>query len=93
MSMSKVSSCEVSECVYNRDKKCHTLAITVGNTTSPSCDTYMKHEKKGGDSDTIGGVGACKTEICQFNKNFECRAESIIVGKQNNNPECKTFKK
>jgi hypothetical protein len=91
MSMSKITDCEVTECSYNSDKKCHTIAITVGDSNCPMCDTFVKMGKKGGDPDTIGGVGACRAEACRYNASLECSAGSIHVGMHGGHADCMTF--
>jgi hypothetical protein len=58
--MSRIIDCEAINCVYNKGKKCHTLAITVGDELEASCDTFFPAENKGGFTDINGGVGACK---------------------------------
>ena len=89
--MSKVTLCDATDCSYNRDRKCHALAITVGEV-EPCCDTYFQAQGKGGAADMIGGVGACKVQNCVFNKEFECSAGSIKVGIPSGHPDCITFK-
>lgn len=91
MSMPRIISCSVSECAYNRDNQCHTLAITVGNAGHPACDTFHKFSSKGGGPDLSGGVGACKMDICKFNKSLECSASGITVGPHSGHADCKTF--
>lgn len=89
--MSKVIDCEATQCIYNRDKKCHTLAITVGDE-EPYCDTYSPGDKKGGIKDMIGGVGACKVADCEYNDSFECTASGIHVVLKFDQPDCGTYR-
>ncbi|MBI5562506.1 MAG: DUF1540 domain-containing protein [Deltaproteobacteria bacterium] len=93
IAMSKILSCSVKECAYNVNDKCHTLAITVGDGSHPACDTYCysKNQAKGGAPDVTGGVGACKTDACKFNKSFECAASGINVGPHGGHADCRTF--
>jgi len=91
MSMSKISDCSVTDCAYNKDKKCHTLAITVGNAHCAMCDTFTQMDKKAGDPAIIGGVGACRAESCRFNMSLECTAGSIHVGLHKGHPDCTSF--
>lgn len=91
VNMSKIKECEVRDCVYNSDKNCHTMGITIGNGSCAICDTFMKSDRKGGDTAIIGGVGACRTENCKFNKSMECTAEGILVGFHSDHADCKTF--
>ncbi|HEY3307754.1 MAG TPA: DUF1540 domain-containing protein [Desulfuromonadaceae bacterium] len=92
--MVKISSCDVTECAYNKHNSCHTLAITVGGPQDicPQCDTYVNSSNQAGIQDMTGGVGACKVESCSYNDALECNASSIVVGKHMNHPDCKTFK-
>lgn len=91
MSMSKISGCEVTECAYNSNKNCHTMAITVGAEACAMCDTFKKSDMKGGDVSTIGSVGACKADSCKFNESLECTAENIMVGIHASHADCTTF--
>jgi hypothetical protein len=41
MEMSPIADCEVTDCCYNSDHKCHALAIQIGDgATHPVCDTF-----------------------------------------------------
>jgi len=91
MSMPKISSCEVTDCSYNSDKKCHTMAITVGDQSCAMCDTFTKMSKKGGDVGVTGAVGACRADNCKYNKSLECTAGNIMVGLHSSHADCKTF--
>jgi len=92
--MVKISSCDVTDCAYNKNNACHTLAITVGgpNDPSPCCDTYLHANQKGGMMDVQAGVGACKVDKCSYNTALECSAPSVKVGMHGSNPDCLTFK-
>lgn len=93
MKMPKVMDCTVSDCAYNSAKACHAMAITVGdNPNLPICDTYLQSSIHGGVKDMTAGVGACKTAVCSFNKDFECSAPNIHVGKKQGVPDCLTFR-
>lgn len=90
--MSKIASCDVTECSYNRHNSCHTMAITVGGPDEcPQCDTYVRNSGKGGVQDMKGGVGACKMTDCSHNTELECTAGTIMVGKHNSHPDCMTY--
>jgi hypothetical protein len=94
MQMPKVKDCTVSNCAYNKAKACHAMAITIGeNPDSPVCDTFFESSAHGGVNDVTAGVGACKTEDCSFNKEFECTASDIQVGMKSGQPDCLTYKK
>lgn len=91
ISMPKILSCSVTECAYNKNNECHTLAITVGDGSHPECDTFYRAKNKGGAPDQTGGVGACKVDICKFNNAFECSAPGINVAPHSGHADCKTF--
>ncbi len=91
MTMPKITGCDASDCAYNIDKKCHALAITVGDSGCAMCDTFIKSGIQGGAPDMTGAVGACKASTCRFNKSLECTAGSIIVGLHSTHADCKTF--
>jgi hypothetical protein len=94
MEMVKVQRCEVSECAYNSDHKCHTMAITVGHDDAhPMCDTFCRSASKGGQPGMIAGVGACKVASCIHNNALECEASSVKVGRQHDEVDCLTFKR
>lgn len=90
INISKILSCAVVECSYNKNNECHTPAITVGDGKHASCDTYFRSESKGG-IDTVGGVGACKVEDCRYNRSFECTAAGINVGHHVDHADCTTY--
>lgn len=90
--MPRVMSCEDIGCAYNHERKCHALAITIGDGECPRCDTEMLSEKKGGVLNMTGGVGACKIDCCTFNQSLECAAKDITVGVNEGHGECHTFK-
>ncbi|MDR0305677.1 MAG: DUF1540 domain-containing protein [Chitinispirillales bacterium] len=90
--MTKIIDCDALQCIYNKDKLCHTLAINVGDD-EPICDTFMSSStNKGGFQDVVGGVGSCKVQDCEYNKSFECTAVGIHVTMQQGHPDCVTYK-
>jgi hypothetical protein len=91
MTMPKIADCKVAECSYNKNKQCHTLAITVGDGNCPKCDTFTKLGKKGGDPEMIAGVGSCRADNCKYNRSLECTAASIHVGMHSGHADCTTF--
>lgn len=91
MDMPKVTQCDVTQCAYNQNKKCHALAITVGDGAHPHCDTFCETSKKGGDSGATAGVGACKVVECRYNQQLECRASGIRVGYLIDEVDCQTY--
>ena len=50
MKMPSIVGCMMSECAYNRDTQCHTLAVTVGGP-HPMCDTLVAGPESGGGAD------------------------------------------
>lgn len=92
MKMPEVLECTVDSCVYNTNKGCHAMAITVGDPGGePSCDTFFTADKRGGVMETTAGVGACKLGDCKFNQDFECSADSITVGRLGGQADCMTY--
>ncbi|MEW5854200.1 MAG: DUF1540 domain-containing protein [Myxococcota bacterium] len=92
MRMPIIQECSVDACAYNQNKACHALAITVGDTRHPHCDTFCPTAGKGGDPSATGRVGACKVADCQHNTNLECQAPQIAVGYQQGQVDCLTYK-
>lgn len=93
MQESFVQKCEVESCCYNKEGMCHARSITIGDGSNPKCDTYThcSGSSKGGDAQ-CASVGACKVTACKFNEDMECQAADIIVGMNDNEPDCLTFK-
>lgn len=91
MKMPNISACDVTECSYNQNKKCHALAITIGDGNHPHCDTYCHSGSKGGDPGSLGKVGACKILNCKFNQDLECSSQGINVGFGIDEADCLTF--
>ena len=92
MKMSQVLDCDAVNCVYNKDKKCHTLAVNVGDTEL-LCDTFMAGPSKGGFEEVIGGIGACKVSGCSFNKSYECTSKGVHMSLVGDHVDCKTYHK
>jgi hypothetical protein len=89
--MAEVRKCDVQNCGYNMNCNCHAKAITVGDSSNPSCDTFMKTEKHTKETARIAGVGACKVSECRFNEDFECSADYVSVGFKEGKVNCLTF--
>lgn len=87
-----VSGCSVTDCAYNRDHRCHALAITVGDDGEAACDTFCETGAHVRDGSPSAGVGACKVSSCRFNSDLECQAASVRVGYQEDRCDCLTFK-
>jgi len=91
MKMSKVVKCEVDNCAYNMDNCCRTMAITIGDSMRPRCDTFCQSTMKGGDTSQMAGVGACKVSACMYNIDLECQSPEVNVGYSGDEPNCLTF--
>jgi methylmalonyl-CoA mutase cobalamin-binding subunit len=91
MDMTCIDNCSIADCAYNKEGKCHTMAITVGSHAE--CNTFVHASARGGFDDVNGGVGACQTEDCVFNERLECQASVIGVSGHDRHADCKTFRK
>jgi hypothetical protein len=91
MEMPNVSECSVEECAYNKDSMCHAMAITIGDSVHPRCDTFCTSVSMGLDTSCMAGVGACKTTACSHNLGLECGASGISVGINHDEIDCLTF--
>lgn len=86
-----VTQCEVEECSYNVQQKCHAKAITIGDGDSPHCDTLFCGAPAVNGTSIQAGVGACKVSSCSYNEDLECSAESIRVGLLDDSVNCLTY--
>jgi hypothetical protein len=86
-----VQSCEATACAYNGEHHCHAAAITVGNSGSAACETFMPADVRGGVDSGDAQVGACKMADCVHNENLECTAEEISVDTSGASAVCLTF--
>jgi hypothetical protein len=92
MEMPKVMECEALDCAYNKDRRCHALAINVTTGPHARCDTYWTAAGKGGDEQAQGKVGACQATECRHNQRLVCTAPGIKVGRANGlQIDCLTF--
>lgn len=91
MEMAMVRECDACECSYNAENMCHALAITIGDDANPMCDTFCQSDVKGGDSESMAGVGACKVSCCSHNSSLECQCPEIEVGHQGSGIGCLDF--
>lgn len=89
--MPLVAQCAVSDCAYNINSSCHARAITIGDGIHPGCDTFLGTSPHTRDAKLLAGVGACKVTGCMHNDDYECIAEQINVGYQNQEINCLTF--
>ncbi|MHB9155634.1 MAG: DUF1540 domain-containing protein [Endomicrobiales bacterium] len=90
MDMVNVIDCSAVNCVYNVNKQCHTMAITVGSDHA-RCESFMEQTQKEGVMDLTGRVGACHVGNCQFNESLECHASGIHVNPHSGHADCMTF--
>jgi hypothetical protein len=86
-----IIGCDMEGCSYNRDKECHALAITIGVSGLPRCDTYTSLSGKGGVAESFGCVGACREELCTYNDSLECTSAAVLIRMRNGNPNCVAF--
>jgi Domain of Unknown Function (DUF1540) len=91
LEMPQVSKCDVAKCGYNSAHQCHAKAITVGDISSPECDTYLPTSGHTSALTSIAGVGACKVIGCKFNKDYECTGDDIQVGRLGSSIRCLTY--
>ncbi len=88
--MPEVSSCEATDCAYNRNTMCHARGITVGDMQQHLCDTMWmampRTMRKEG-----AGVGACRSANCAFNEDLECQADGINITLSGGQAHCATF--
>ncbi len=86
-----IIGCDAEDCSYNKNKECHALAITIGVSGLPQCDTYARLKEKGGAAESFGTVGACREELCMFNDSLECSSAAILMRLRNGRPSCIAF--
>jgi hypothetical protein len=91
MEMPTVNECAVDVCAYNRNRACHALAITVGDSLHAHCDTFFSATVAGGEPSAVGRVGACKMADCRHNTNLECQAPGVSVGFRQDEADCLTY--
>ena len=94
----KILFCDVAECSYNGEQKCHATAIKVGHPHSscelshPMCDTYLLSREKLNMSGK-SGVGVCEEDCCSYNEMLKCTASGVSIGFHHTHADCRTFKK
>jgi hypothetical protein len=94
MEMPLVLSCDMTDCDYNRNEQCHAMAVTIGDSDNPMCDTFWVTEgkkAKAGDPKQSGRIGACRMSQCIYNERLQCMSGSITVGQKEQNPMCRTY--
>ena len=65
MKMNQITTCNMTDCAYNRQNCCRTLGITVGPHTE--CNTFRHASTRGGFIEIQGGVGASSAADCEYN--------------------------
>jgi hypothetical protein len=88
--MHHVKKCDVTECCFNTENKCHAVAIQVGDQV-PQCDTYSQKKESCGFKELTADVGACKVTECVHNVDLICTADAIDVSWRHQRPECISF--
>lgn len=88
--MTQIDSCNVENCAYNSGKTCHAIAITVGGPHQ-ECDTFLESSQKGGEKNSVSGIGACRIEDCVFNRSFLCGADRIKIGPHETHADCLSY--
>lgn len=74
-----VSTCTTTACSFN-DDGCTAFAITVGGSSgSPSCETFISLDARGGLPSADSQVGACQRLECTHNTDLMCTASGITV--------------
>ena len=91
LDMPIVSECLASECAYNVNMNCHARAITVGNSLHAGCDTFFPGTDHTNAVHRTAGVGACKSQACQFNEDFECMADHVTIAHKGREVNCMTY--
>ena len=86
-----VQTCEATACAYNAGRRCHAVAITVGDGIHPACDTFFASDHPAREGAHTAGVGACKVTGCLYNSDLECSAGAIRVNVHASHADCATF--
>lgn len=86
-----VHSCEASACAYNGAHTCRAAAITIGNSGTALCETFIGSDVHGGRDSRSAAVGACKEADCVHNTDLECTAAEIEVDMTAGHPVCLTY--
>lgn len=89
--MPAVRTCDVTNCTYNKQNRCSARAITIGDTKTPNCDTFVSDGNHTRTQMSAAGVGACKVRGCKYNDDYECMADSIDVTMKDGQTWCNTY--
>ena len=90
MNISKIIDCDATNCLYNKEKQCHTYAINIGDDL-PVCDTFMNTSNKGGFDRVSAGVGSCKVRSCSHNTSYECSCDGIHMHIVGDHVDCMSY--
>lgn len=88
MMQSKVLSCGVNECAFNKHKECHAALVEVGSSHA-MCDTFTM--TGAAEMSAMPEVASCSISDCQFNKDVMCVAPGITVSHHEEHADCATF--
>jgi hypothetical protein len=91
MDLAPITACDATDCAYNLSEQCHAGAITVGDGTTPLCDTFFEHGTHPKDGPMHSGVGPCKVSGCRHNRALTCGAVTVSVGESAGNVKCLSF--
>ena len=92
MSATKVNTCTVSDCAYNKGQSCHAMGITIDNPTKATCATFTPATNGVGGMETvIASIGACKATSCVNNKGMMCSADSVKIGMSEGKVSCLSY--
>ena len=97
--VSQVKTCDMSECGFNREQRCHAAAIQVGDSAptldpDPRCDTFTPisgAKALYGAPDWNAGIGACKVSVCIHNADLSCTVDAVSVGHHGSHADCQTY--
>ena len=87
LEMPQVSDCTATTCAYNHDG-CHAFAVSINSDAE--CATFLSLNQKGG-LDVVAQVGACQRQNCVHNRELECVAPSIHVGRSADHADCLSY--
>ncbi len=88
--MPKVETCDATDCAYNVEGVCHTMAINVAGPT-PTCNTYTPGESKAGIEFIVAGVGSCSMKDCVYNEHLECTQENVHIAGKGDQTLCNSY--
>lgn len=92
--MPTIKACSVSDCGFNIKDECYAKAITIGNEQAPNCNTFFKSPDEDAHIKTVkqsAGVSACKLSNCQFNTDYACTADEVLISQRYQKANCATY--